>query len=503
MKDSFDLTQRWTQSKQVLRIPSAKGFALPMAMALGLVMLAIAGTTVMVAQSSRDTAVQRRATGGSMLIGDSAIARALVQLNQPNNGVLLNRNYDPINPETGKNYLGPDGVPDSGDETGTAVDQWTGYNPSDKPCFEQLEWNAPNIPLTGTLETGSTYTIQAYHYDKEQQLGTLLVTGNYQGQVSNVAVTLSIEPILDDFPGIALINPTTTETIDSPGVIALRGRQVLGTKGNIYYMPNNSADPSLTGISAPGESTRPSYLNAIRSSDAQDGAKGDTVSGKLFACRLHPQIPSGVTGTNLGVITKSKTLTGAGGEKPTLYQAQKIDLSGSDVLTVDTTDGPVHIDLLAHASGEGILLKDKAKILNVRTDGEAPQVGDLRIMSRVDSRVRLQDKTCIQDAFLWFFLDEMRLLTSGPGCPSGRNTNIEGVVWMEAIFSAKNASSNRTVGYLGNSGLTQDYNTPPIPGTTSGIAVPDDVTSLVDLLEYVDWPVKYKYGEIKDWKRFG
>ncbi len=83
--------------------PKNAGFALPIAIALGLVMIAFAGTSILVAQNDRNNAVQRRTSGASLLVGDSAVARAMLQLSNPNNGVLLVRNYDPINPTTGRN----------------------------------------------------------------------------------------------------------------------------------------------------------------------------------------------------------------------------------------------------------------------------------------------------------------------------------------------------------------------------------------------------------------
>ncbi len=475
------------------------GFVLPISIALGMVMLALASVSLLVAQSDRNNASARQQSGASVLVGDSAISRVLVQLSKPNNGALLTRNYDPINPKNNKNYLGPDGVPNNGDETVTLLDEWTGYNPSTKPCFQQLGWTAPNMVLAGSLGKEESYTIRAYRYDKQQKLGTVLVEGNYKGQVSLVAITLVIEPVLDDFPGIALINPTNGTTTNSPGVIALRGREILGSKGNVYYMPYNSADPSLTASSAPEDTTRPSYLNAIRSSDTQDGASEDTVDGKIFACQLNPSIPQGIQGTNLGVITNSQTLKGVGGKVPTFYRIEEIDLNNNEILTVDTTGGPVYFDVINNGSGRGITLRDTARILNIRTDGQSPRVGDLRFMAREDSLVTLYDKTCIQNAFLWFYLDELRLLTSGPGCPGGQNTNFEGVAWMEAILSSKNASGNRNVNYRGVPGA--NYDTQVTPGVTSGISVPDDITSLIDLLEYVDWPVKYQYGAIKNWQQ--
>jgi hypothetical protein len=475
------------------------GFALPIALALGLIMIAVAGTSILVAQSDRNNAVQRRASGASILVSDGAVSRALIQLSNPNNGVLLSRNYDPIDPKTGKNYLGADGTPKSGDETATALDEWTSYNPSGASCFQQLGWAAPNIALTGTLGTAETYTIRAYRYDKQEKIGTLLVEGRYQSQMALVAITFAIEPVLDDFPSILGKNVFSTL-----GTIALRGRQVIGNKGNIYYPPVSSADASLTGVSKPGDATRASYLNALYSSTL-DGATGDTVSGKIFACALTPNIPPGIMGTNFGNINTSQTLRGVGGLVTTLYRVDTINLADGNTLTIDTTGGPVRIDITDKGNAgaapvQDIILRNTAKILNIRTDGQPPKVGDLRIYLRGNSQVSLYDTTCIQNAFLYIPGDEFRLLTSGSGCPGGQNTNFEGVVWAEEIISSKNNSSNRLIS-THTGGGNNEFETLVTPGATSGIAVPDDVTSLIDVLEYVDWPIKYKYGAIKNWQR--
>ncbi len=465
------------------------GFALPMAIALGMAMLAIASLSLFVAQGDRNKAVQRQSSGSSFMVSDSAIARALLQLSKPNNSMLLVRNYDSINPATGKTYLGADGIPKNGDETGTAVDEWTGYNPSGSPCAQQLGLTAPNVAFTGTVGTNETYTIRAYRYDKQRHLGTLLVEGTYQGQSSLVAITLTIEPILDDFPGVFV--KSTGGTVD--GKLALRNRSILGSIGNVYYSPSSSADPSLTGISAPGDSTRSSYLNAIWSGPS-DGASGDSVEGKLFACRLTPNVPVTPQGTNLGVITTSLTLSGSS-SGITHYQIQSINLTNNQTLTVDTTAGPVYIYLSGHTNS--LILRNTAKILNTRTDGQPPRVGDLRIMSLGDDGIHLFEQSCIQSAFVYLPMDQLELYTTGSGCPGGQNTNFEGVAWVEEVLFSKNAVSNRDVVLS----WQNVQNTTVIPNATSGIAVPDDVSSLSDLLEYVDWPTRYRYKTIQNWQR--
>jgi hypothetical protein len=467
---------------------SQAGFALPMAIALGTAMLALASLSLLVAQGDRNKSFQRQASGASVLVSDSALARVLLQLSKPNNSELLVRNYDSINPTTGKTYLGADGIPKSGDETGTAVDEWTGYNPNGSPCAQQRGRAAPNISLTGIVGTNGTYTIRAYRYDKQKKIGTLVAEGVYQNNISLVAVTLTIEPILDDFPGVFLKN--NGGSVD--GKIALRNRSIFGKNGNVYYAPSGSADASLTGVSAPGDATRPSYLNAIWAGSS-DGASSDAVEGKLFACRLTPTVPVTPQGTSLTINT-SQTLLGSS-SGITHYQIQLIDLDDDQTLTVNTTAGPVYLYL--KGGSNSLVLRENAKIINTRTDGQSPQVGDLRIMSLGDDGIHLYDTTCIQDAFIYIPKDQLELYTTGAGCPSGQNTNFEGVAWVEELLFSKNAASNRDVVLSWQT----IQNTTVIPNATAGIDVPDDVSSLADLLEYVNWPVRYRYKIIQSWQR--
>jgi hypothetical protein len=480
------------------------GFALTLAMGLGVVMITMGVATIMLAQSDRSNTQQRKESGSGLFVAEGGIAQMLAQFNKPNNSLLLVRNYDTINSNTGKTHLGSDGVPNSGDEENDAVDQWSGYDLSTKPCFQSAGIGAPNLVKTGTMGAEGSYTLRAYRYDKTKKLGTVLIEGIHRGRSSLVAVTLSIEPTLNDFPGVLLFDHDPSNTSWRRGVLGLRGRHLLGSKGNVYYNPSSSPNPSLTGMSQPGDVNRLNYLGAVWSSVA-DGASGDTVEGKIFACKLIPNIPVGNVGTNKGVINASTTLSGTGGVTPTVYEVKKIDLANNEILAVDTTNGPVHIDITdSGADGDSpdyaITLRNTAKIVNTRSDGRPPRVGDLRIMLRGNSQTNLYDQTCIQNAFLYSMQDELRILTSGPGCSGGKNTNFEGVVWVQAAISSKNAAGNRDVNYIGGNSGTQ-YDTAITPGATSGIAVSDDVSSLIDLIEYVDLPIRYRIGEITRWQR--
>lgn len=472
-----------------------QGFALPLAMGMGLVMIALATTATLVAQSDRKTSSLRRETASTLLVTENGIARILAKLKPTNNGILLGRNYDPINPKTGKNYLGGDSIPNTGDETTTSVDEWTNYNP---PCLQTMGWGTPNVSLTETLGTDNAYSLLAYRYDANRKLGTLLVEGTYKGKTSAIVVSLEIEPILANFPGVLAIDPNPPGNSWKAGAIVLRNREVIGNNGNLYYPPAHSADPSITGYAAPGDPTRSNHLNAVFASGA-DGASGDSVAGKLFACRLTSTLPVTPQGTDLGVIDSSRTLSGAAGGI-THFRVDRINLDRNETLTVDTTNGPVYLYFNPNWFNlQAITLRNTAKILNIRTDGQTPQVGDFRIITQGQDLFTLYDQSCIQNAFIYSLRDELRLLTSAAGCPGGRNTNFEGVVWVEAVLSSKNNASNRNARYLGFSG--QAYDTTITPGGQSGIAVPDDVSSLTDLLASVDWPLRYQFRAVKTWKQ--
>lgn len=481
--------------------PDRHGFALPMAFVMALIILTLMGATLLEAHSRRDTAQVRQTSGASAIVTDSAIARVLVELSKPENSSLLARNFDPINPDTGQTFLGVDGIVNSGDETGTAIDQWTGYDPSAQSCTQAAGVAAPTftqaVNRSGAMGNNGSYRLLAYRYDPTSNTGTVLVRGEYQQIQSHVQISISVEQDLSAFPGIGLIRPGSD---GRAGVAALRGRQVLGPKANIYFPASSSADPSINGASVPTDADRNTFLNAIWSS-TNDGNTVNSVQGKLTACNLNINIPQGTRGTNFGVIDSPRTFAGQGAGSTTLYQLDRIDLDGNEELIIDTTAGPVQLEFTDPAADfqDIITLRDNAKILNIRTDGQPPQVGDARLIVRHSPHpVTLYNQSCIQNVFLYSFADDLRLFTTGPGCPGGLNTNFEGVVWAEAILSSKNDGTNRDVVYYGEN---PSYDTTVTPGATSGIAVPDDVSSLTDLLQYTQFPLSYRYGQILNWQQ--
>ncbi|MCM1983952.1 hypothetical protein [Lyngbya confervoides] len=432
------------------------GFALPTAMGLGLCMIALGVTIMLLAQDDRDTAVVRRDYAASMLTADSAIAEILASFGQRENAILLGKTYDPINPQTGKVYLGLDGIPNSGDEGTAAIDEWQSLNPN---CLSDLGITPPNLSLVQTVNVRSSYKILAYRYDANQQSGDLLVEGTRKGMTSRVHVNLRITHDSHLFPSVI-----------SDNVSLWQGRELTGSQGHLYFDPNEAPNDPLTGKASPGEAQRADYLNAVGSGPA-DGFSGDAIQGDLVACVVTFTMPHTAQGSSLGVVNTSQTLAGSTGVI-TQYQADQIDLSGTEELQVDTTNGPVYLYVKGTTA-----LRDSAKIRNVRSDGALPAVGDLRIIQTQTggTPVLLYGTSCIEHAFVYSPEVDFRLLSTGDGCPGDSNSNVVGVVWAEDIENS-------------NAGVT-------------GIEVPTDLSSLVDALESVNLPVFYRIRGVNSWSR--
>lgn len=207
-----------------------QGFTLPVAVAMGLVMFIASATLVSRSQSDQVIASARRGTGGSLAVAEGGIARTLAQLTQANNAVLLTRNYDAVNPTTGKTYLGPDAILSNGDEESTAVNWWTGGGSGSSPCTGATT-GSPSMSYSGTIGTDGEYTLQAYRYNSTSKTGTFLVQGRQGTSAARIAVTVAINSTASDFPGVLAVE-----------TISLLGRSAVGTNGNVYYDPAFSAE---------------------------------------------------------------------------------------------------------------------------------------------------------------------------------------------------------------------------------------------------------------------
>jgi hypothetical protein len=437
-----------------------RGFALPLILGMGLMMLMSGAILITLSHNDSIVASGRTRTSNSFAVAEGGVARTLAQLTKPNNAVLLTLNYDLINPETGKTYLGSDGIANNGDEESTAVNQWGNPTASAPPCTLATVNATPSITYSGTIGSDGTYTLMAYRYNSTTKTATFVVEGKQATLASAyIAVTISVDSYTTDFPGIMRIGDIyDNDSFD------LQGRNILGKNGNVYYHPVLTRNPTLTGSATPSDLNRPQYFNAI--------SKGtDNISGKIVACSFTPTF-SNIPPSNaakLGDVNNSRNIKNTSGSID-YYEAKKIHLNNNDIVEVDTTKGPVYIYI-----ENDIILRGTSQIRNIRTDGQPPRVGDLRLILGVkETEVFIYDTACIQTAFVYDAGSDVHLMSSGDGCPSVGDTNIDGVVWAEDISDA----------------------TP----NTSGIAVPDDVSSLSDLFN-TSLPTKNKIGAVKSWER--
>lgn len=438
---------------------SQQGFMLPIALGLGFAITLLGITALVNSQSAQTAAAQRRQMGSSLLATEGGVARTLTQLTQSNNAPLLALNYDTINPTTGKTYLGPDGIANNGDEETATVDEWSSYTPNPAVCGIIANTGLPDMSYGGTIGANGQYTLRAYRYNPSQQTGTFLVEGRQGDSTATVAITLEIGSQTEPFPFPGVLSMEKVE---------LLGRKISGSNGNLFYDPALSADPTLVGAAAVGDPNRPDYLNAIKSG-SNDGFTTDNVSGTIVACQLTPTLSYTAQGSNLGSIDSSTTLSSTSGSI-TSYQINDIQLQNNETITVDTTNGPVYL----YVDGP-IQMIDNTKIRNIRTDGQPPRVGDLRILLTQSQPVQIQDAACVEMAFIYSPLEQLQLLGKADGCPSLGDSIIDGVVWAKEI----NQSS----------------------GDLSGISVPDDVSSLADILTSVNLPNVPKLGRVKHWQR--
>lgn len=267
----------------LIRRSSKEGFALPITLGLGLIMILIAATLIVRAQGDQTTASAQKATAQSLAIAEGGLSRTLAKLNQSNPDIspLLKRTYD------------PNGL------TGAAVNEWTTTTPTG-----QIEWTtssnqpcaiAPNALLSGTIGN-STYTVLAYRYDPSTKKGTLVVKGSVP-----VGVTSSESRVQQ----VVNVSPKSASFIAVLGTndIALGNNDVLGINGNVAC---------TTPANCPITTCPPTHATSIT---AIGGGGSANVDGKIFIGSITtptlPAMPSTWSGSGTAPTT-AFTITDSG-----------------------------------------------------------------------------------------------------------------------------------------------------------------------------------------------
>lgn len=280
----------------LIRCYSDQGFAMPIVMALGFIMILIATTMVMRSQGDQVTASAQKATAQSLAVAEGGMSRTLSKLNQsdPNSNFssLLTRNYD------------PDGL------LGSTVNEWTSNKP---PCTDI------NDLLSGTIgNPNSTYQVLAYRYNATAKTGTLLVKGTApigaSSPESRVQQTFNISPKLGSIVGVLGTND-----------IALGNNDIRGIYGNVACTNTSNCSVSCPYTQASAKSA----IGGLGSAD---------IDGKIFIGSVPtptlPIMPAMWNGT---------------GTKPTTEFT--IDLGSFDNKTTNTFELPRSSDFADHIAG--------------------------------------------------------------------------------------------------------------------------------------------------------
>jgi hypothetical protein len=316
--------------------PQNRGYVLPMTLGLGMAMLMLTLTGVMVAQTSLNISATRKQSNLNQSIADSAANRVLALLSASDNASLLGRNYDPINPKTGKNYLGADGLPNSGDETTTSVNQWSGVNP---------------ILLNGNIGSAGTYVLRAYRYDDIRQQGILVVEGRYKSTTSVLIIGVSILNKPAPVAGLWITahsdsdassdvrletnirDSTSAGNTDANDRDKIKAQQVAIPPNSTpvtYTATPNEAFPPLPSAATTPPNTGSSgvyTLSQITDSTGTLPRVGDTPSNGVIAYR--------VTNTSSSIDMGGGTLNlGTGNETIVLYLESGISMSGGSQIKV-------------------------------------------------------------------------------------------------------------------------------------------------------------------------
>jgi hypothetical protein len=400
-----------------------KGFALPLAMGLGLVMIALATTATIVAQSDRNSSQARVARGANLITTEAGVARILTQLSKPENSPLLTQNYDPVDPATGKTFLGQDGIVNSGDETTVATNEWASSTTSSSCGGTTTSSTAPSISYSGTVSSDATYTLQSYRYDPVKKQGHLLVVGKQGTEKSALKLTLSIEAKSTTVvPGL---------WIQDNGKSKISGGQlqtnILDSTCSDKYSSKNVADLKTAQVPIPPGSTPVTYIE-----QAGKPFPDLPIAGSVA--------PTAGTGTySLSQITNSTGSLPRSGDTPhngvlTYHVGNKdsIKLSGGGDLTVGTGNETIVLYLdggMDFSGGSSIQLTPGTKLI-IYARGDLTLSGgsnngssaDLQIYNYTNGKITLSGGSTMK-VFLFAPTSVVTLSST---------SRVEGTIWSEA-----------------------------------------------------------------------
>ncbi len=372
---------RLGEGSLVSNLRAQAGYALPLALILGVAMTGVALTILARSRTTSLTAQSQSRSAESLLAAEGGIDRTYALLSQFAFSPLLRVTHD------------PDGL------LGPAEAGW--FDDGKRPlCYTDVGLEA--ALLSGSAGSGS-YDVLAYRYDAVTQEGTLMVQGNQGTAISQVVQSVDVVPDPATFPGLL-------GTI----VVDLGNNDVIGVDGNVVCSDRTECE---VVCAAPNT---PPTAQALRS--AVGALQNSVVTGEIYVGELDlPPIPPRPNPMpySLGTINNDLTLPRPGDTPPYIYSVNNINLSGGKVLTINATTEPITFymngDITVSGNSE-IRTAPGAPLANFRIFGDT---------SATDT-ITLNGSTCME-AFI--YAPEASMGISGGGSCSP--FNVDGAVWVK------------------------------------------------------------------------
>lgn len=345
-----------------------KGFVLPIALGLGLIMILVAMMMINRSKVDQTTASSEKSTARSLAAAETGVNRVLAMLNTPGYGYLLKRTQDAlgksgsaeqgwVNPNgtstacggSGGNYTpavstiavtsNPSFLPSTGVFTQFTAD-WTGST-----SFNDTGRFVPQVIETGTNK--SEFEIIYYRYNSASQTGTLVVEGRdgfdrvqSAGEqvkgVTQLVVTVNLgeKPLPVSFPGLYAGN-----------IVNLGNNDVLSQTAG-----SETANVICTSCTVPAGATcvngMLSRADALTAIGAQSNA---VVDGQIYvADPTMPGIPS-LSGPLIPIVTDPQNTTATVQPSATQTPLYLGDLSGN--VTLPRTGDQPRTTTITNSSG--------------------------------------------------------------------------------------------------------------------------------------------------------
>jgi hypothetical protein len=158
--------------------------------------------------SDRSIASGQEAAARSTVLSEAGIANRLAELNHLPNHLLLRKTYDPLDPATGRNFLGTYGLPEGEGDSSREVNEWSDTPVTNGCPTDMIEKLTQEADL-GAGQAGR-YQIRAYRYvDPDRavtgdELAAVIVEGTEGTAAARIQVDVPIakEAIDSTFPGL-------------------------------------------------------------------------------------------------------------------------------------------------------------------------------------------------------------------------------------------------------------------------------------------------------------